>query len=239
MGDVGYSPEWDTAYENGQGKQLYIPSTLTQFMSQWIDTLEGEKVLELGCGFGCCVSYIQNYGGIYTGVDGSRSSISEAKALHPDVTFECCDFTERLPKVEGGYDLIFDRASVSHNTSAGIRKAIDLVLEALKPGGLYFGCDWFSVNHSEFWQGREVDRYTRTGYEDGQFKAVGNVHFTDERELGEIFERFEHGALYERVSRRVAGGFIPRTAEPRWISKAFAGRQYITAVWDLLVRKPA
>jgi hypothetical protein len=84
-----------------------------------------------------------------------------------------------------------------------------------------------------------VDAMTRTNYPDGQFREVGNVHFSSEKELVELFADFERVHLSERITRRpVRGGFLPAGDDMPWISPHYADKEYVSAVWDFVVRRP-
>ena len=57
--------------------------------------LSGEKVLELGCGYGYYTDYFQSIGGDVIGVDGSPAMIEIAKQKYPDSAFAVADITEK------------------------------------------------------------------------------------------------------------------------------------------------
>jgi SAM-dependent methyltransferase len=114
------------------------------------------------------------------------------------------DFTQSLP-FEGPFDLVVDRASVTHNATAAIRRAVELVFSQLRSGGKLIGIDWFSAAHPDAGLGRAIDVNTRTDVKDGQFEGVGIVHFSDRGHLSDLLgtagfaiERLEH-KLVERM----------------------------------------
>ena len=235
---MSFSSEWNTAYDNGQRMSISgIPSVLSSLLINFIGSLKGQRVLEFGCGTGNNARFIVEEGGEYFGIDGSESAIKFAMEKNPKSTFACCDFTEGHPFGDD-FDLVIDRASISHNDTDGIKRAISLIWQSLKPGGLFVSADWFSDNHSESGRGEFVDERTRTGYTDGQFVAVGRVHFSNEQELAGLFSMFDRGALVERITRYLQGGlfFKDRISYP-WISKDFDWKEYSSAVFDIVVRK--
>lgn len=233
-----FSTEWNTAYENGQIRHVGMEPTLGLLFKLAIHSMEGQRILELGCATGNNAQDLLQMGATYYGIDGSHGSISEAAATYPDAQFLCGDFTQANP-FGGEFDIIFDRAAVSHNDTASVQSAIRIVYESLKPGGIYIGSDWFSTAHSEFMRGDAVDRMTRTGYVDGQFTGVGKCHFTNEQELNILFADFERLLCNHRVNRYVKEGiFLHRRPLYRWVSTAFDGMDYDTAVFDFAVRKP-
>lgn len=198
-------------------------------------------MLELGCGAGGEIDFYNSalhFG--WHGIDGSEEAVKQLCANHADVRASVVvgDFTKELP-FGGEYDFIVDRAAVTHNALPDIRRCMRLVLDALKPGGVFVGCDWFSTKHSEANRGSELGNRTRTGYADGQFKDIGIVHFTDEAELIELFDGFEVFFLQERTTRRSGPSMlVPQPAQAHWISQAFWKVDYVSAVYDIVARKP-
>lgn len=236
---MSFSREWETAHADGRVCRDAVGQLC--YMLEIFVPGPQERVLELGCGAGPNVDYWLRRPANYYGLEGSETAIAECKRRYPYIAkqFACCDFSQTQP-FGFEFDVIFDRASVSHNSYEAMQRCIGMALEYLKPGGIYIGVDWFSSNHSEIKRGEEIDRYTRTGYKDGQFRDVGAVHFSSESELGELFAGFEGVFLQERVTRSPYpdGGFMKQVNRFRWQSKAFDDGEYASAVWDLVARKP-
>lgn len=233
---------FSAAWEEFHAKQIWSGGAYPYFerlMSMFV--IDFGRVLELGTGFGQNVPFFDAApGAVYHGIDGSASAVKVLQTQFPHVAEKvvCADFTQEIP-FERGFDLIVDRASISHNDVAGIERCIALIHDYLKPGGLFIGADWFSTNHSEYLRGQRIESSTRTGYMEGQFDGVGKVHFTDEAELSYLFARFEGMHLEERITRRPAPNGLVRGVIPfRWISRDFDGREYRSALWDVVVRKP-
>ena len=207
---------------------------------------EAQSVLELGCGSGDNIGLvIDNFKCDYSAMDVDASAIHDAKRRYPSIStssLHVADFTKPWD-IEGKFDLIFDRASVSHNCRRDIRSCVDSIFNHLVPGGLFIGIDWFSISHSEFRYGRGKmvdDENTFTNYPDGQFKDCGKVHFTSEEEIRDIFAAFAPYCLQERIVRRTYGkglSFDAGGCAAINISPYFDGCQYQSAVFDLVMRK--
>ena len=237
-----FSSEWERHWSE-LGRVDCGISTILQHMvlHQCGLDLSGQRVLELGCGHGNNIEWLQAMGADYWGIDGSEAAVDVACREWPQFAEQIavCDFT-RVQPFESPFDIVIDRAATPHNDGEAIRRTIDLVWDALGPGGLFFGVDWFSINHSEAERGTpDGDGQTKTGYVDGQFEGVGRVHFFGEVELAQIFHRFERLSLTERITRSPAPGmFRPNTGRMRWHSPYFDRTEYRSSVWDLIVRKP-
>ena len=97
-------------------------------------------------------------------------------------------------------DIIVDRASVTHNSLFNIKETLLNSFLVLKPGGYFIGVDWFSTNHSGFKLGRQDgDLCTRNNIEEGRFKNVGLVHFSNESHIRSLFTYFQIISLEEKI----------------------------------------
>lgn len=97
--------------------------------------------------------------------------------------------------------MIFDRAAITHNKTSDIRKVVNLIKENLKDEGKFIGIDWFSVKHSGYACGNDVeDKYTKLSVKDGMFAGLGNTHFANEEHLRDLFQDFKFEVLEEKVN---------------------------------------
>lgn len=232
-----FSPQWNSAYQNGQKKSSGIEPSLLMAMQCFVGSLEGQKILELGCANAKNAGWILTYGGDYYGVDGSPQIIEDCKKEYPNAHFAYCDFTEGQP-FGNDFDVVFDRAAICHNDSVGVASAMRVARAALKDGGLFFGHDWFSYHHSESMdvsRGTVIDAKTRTNYPDGQFIGVGNVHFTDEAEICQLLSDFEILRITENIARTP---LINGSGRAHYESAHFDTTDYFSAVWRFVARKP-
>ncbi len=180
------------------------------------------RVLELGCGAGANIPFFRADNVQYHAMEGSASMVRLLRAKFGEFgsRIEQGDFTRALP-FEPGFDIVVDRASLTHNSTAAIEAALALVWRVLKPGAHFIGVDWFSTQSNEFSRGQgTADPYTRTGYAQGPFAGTGRVHFSDEGHLRALFSRFELVLLEEKLVRQV----VPREDQ--------------FACWNLVARKP-
>jgi len=211
---MSFSPEWNQIYQQGRQHTKWPWSDVISLCHRF-GCLQG-SVLELGCGTGANVSFFHSIGMCYKGMDASLDALGATP--HDKRLFVAGDFTTYIPGKD--YDLIIDRAAVTHNSTVDIHNTLDLIYDALKPGGYYLAIDWFGTQHSEFARGNVVDINTRNGYTKGQFKGVGNVHFSSYTHLQKLFNRFS----IELMEQKVVTRFVP-------------DEDYRVATWNVVARK--
>lgn len=200
---MGFSKEWENMYQTGAHNSIWPWSEVITLTKRYLRDLDEIRVLELGCGAGANIPFFVAENMRYYGIEGSKTEVTKINQRFQDdaVTVVEGDFTKEIP-FEGAFDLILDRSSMTHNATEDIRSGIELVRRTLKPGGYYFGLDWFSTKYDVYANGQEdcdvVDentRFFRTGY----FAGLGNVHFSDPQHILKLFEDFEMIELYEKV----------------------------------------
>jgi SAM-dependent methyltransferase len=202
----GFSPQWDRVYRANAHLSVWPWSDLVTLVMRYSrPTGNGMRVLELGVGAGANVPFFMSLGCDYFGIDGSPTIVAQLRERFADIAdhFATADFTRELP-VPGDFDLVVDRASITHNNEQDIRRCLSLVHAKLKPGGVFIGVDWFSAHHREYAYGREAeDRHTRTDLSEGHLAGIGRIHFSDGPHLQSLFEAFEVVLLEHKALERV------------------------------------
>lgn len=191
---MSFSNEWDEIYRSNQQLSIWPWSDLVSYVMRYVAIDNTNcKVLELGCGAGANIPLFEKLSLDYYAVDGSEKIISDLINRFPNLsnTLRVSDFTENIPFNEK-FNLIFDRASITHNSTGSIQKTIRNIKDKLLPGGYFIGIDWFSTEHYEFANGAFVDdSFTKNNYVKGRFLGVGKVHFSDVNHISQLFHDFE------------------------------------------------
>ena len=220
---MGFSTEWDNIYQANQQMSIWPWSDLVSYVMRHVKPGNFEfKVLELGCGAGANIPFFNHLNADYYATEGSTSIVEYLIDKYPALAqkIKVADFTMDIP-FNQSFDLIFDRASITHNSSNSIKECIGLIKKHLKPGGIFIGIDWFSTLHTEFNQGLFVqDLNTKEEYTAGQFYNVGKVHFSDESHLKLLFDEFEFVKLEHKI-----------------IKEEFPKSNYQFASWNFVVKK--
>ncbi|MEF8714479.1 MAG: class I SAM-dependent methyltransferase [Accumulibacter sp.] len=223
---MSFSSEWEQRYAESTHLSVWPWSDVVSLVHRHLKPVlvaGGGSVLELGSGAGANIPLFISLSMDYYGIEGSPTIVRKLHQRYPDLTENIikADFTIQQPFARR-FDLVLDRASLTHNSTASIRSALQIVFDALKPEGLFIGSDWFSMNHSDFLSGEAADDdFTRTGYSKGQFTGVGKVHFSDAAHLRDLFSSFEILFMEEKLMRRY---------EPQ------DNHQF--ASWNIVARKP-
>ena len=75
---------------------------------------------------GANIAFFSGLGVEYFGTEGSESAVRQVSrrfADQPRITLACCDFTRTIP-FDGPFDLVVDRSSLTHNSTADIRRCL-------------------------------------------------------------------------------------------------------------------
>ena len=190
---MGFSKEWDEAYKKNQQLSVWPWSSLVSLSHRYGKLHEGMKVLELGCGAGANIPFFVSIGADYHAVEGSQTMVDKLNEQFKDQNVHVVqgDFTKDIPSVWGGWDIIVDRSSLTHNATADIKNAISIVERIIAEDGIYLGIDWFSTSYADFSQpdAQIIDDNTRV-FNSGYFAGLGRVHFSDSKHIRELFSNF-------------------------------------------------
>lgn len=106
-----------------------------RFFYQTIDfSLEGKKILDIGCGDGTDCNFYQKSGGIVTGLEPSDIFVQKAQKKYPDCIF-IVGVGEDLPCNDSSFDIVFSKYAVQ--TSPEVPKIMSEVARVLKKDGIF------------------------------------------------------------------------------------------------------
>jgi SAM-dependent methyltransferase len=218
-----FSDEWNLVYKKNLQINNWPFSELISYTKRFYKLKKSKfSVLELGCGSGPNIPFFLSLNAEYFGIDGSRIIINKLKKKYPKLKNNLFsgDFTREIPFTKK-FDLIVDRGAMTHNSTMDIKNCLQLIRKKLKTNGKFIGIDWFSTNHFEYRNGNKTsDPFTKNNFKTGQFKKVGNVHFSNKKHLLNLFENFKIEILDEKIVKRK----IPNNKEN-------------FAVWNIVVKK--
>jgi len=197
--------EWEKIYSEGKQIVQWPWSDLISYVMRYSDIKEGSKILELGCGTGANIPFFLSLGVDYYGIEQSQTAVNYILDKYPNVNVKVGDFCSSIDfNIE--FDLIVDRASVTHNTTKDIKKCLELVHNKLKSDGKYIGIDWFSIQHSDYIDCSNYiinDFLSCCNFQQGQFKDVGITHFSNETHLKKLFNKYNIEVLQEKIINNI------------------------------------
>ena len=144
---------WDDIYVAGQMNVIWPWSDIVSLVMRYARPPAEQKnfrVMEVGCGTGANIPFFVALGVDYHGIEASPTAVARLRERFPQLGQKLLvgDFTRPWP-VEGEFDLVVDRAAVTHNDMKGIVSALTEVRRRLKPGGKLVCVDLFSAASSE------------------------------------------------------------------------------------------
>jgi len=108
-------------------------SELAADLVNWLRPLEGERILDLGCGTGTLTAQIAEKGAHVTGIDRSAEMISSAREKYPGIAFEVKDGQDLTYAAE--FTAVFSNAALHWMPRA--KDVLEGVERALLPGGRF------------------------------------------------------------------------------------------------------
>ncbi|TSB47672.1 class I SAM-dependent methyltransferase [Alkalicoccobacillus porphyridii] len=114
------------------GKHSFV-SNYGHALLDMLNPLEGETILDLGCGTGDLATKIAQSGAKVTGVDQSPAMVQQAQSKYPDLSFHVLNAT-KLP-YQDEYDAIFSNA-VLHWVKPP-EQALSTIFQSLKSQGRF------------------------------------------------------------------------------------------------------
>ena len=218
-----FSTEWDVRYSENTHLSVWPLSDMVSYFHRYAKPFsQATKVLEIGFGAGANIPFFGALQVDYSGIEGSQNICAKVLQFYPELKNKLYvgDFISFEFPVK--YDVIIDRASMTHNSTAAIRRGLRHLADNLNVGGKYIGIDWFSTEHSDYSLGDAVDEFTRSNIAYGQFVSLGNVNFSTREHILELFA--EAGLRLIKLELKKTASEIPSTG-------------HLFASWNLVAEK--
>jgi SAM-dependent methyltransferase len=187
---------WDTIYKNyqqgGEAWATLQEGLLPQFLTFVKgNTFEKQKALDIGCGTGKYLLFLQHLGFQVLGIDSSATAVEMTqKALGDTSTALCANmFTYDIPKHT--YDFIFSISTIHHGLKAEVAHLIDSIYRSLAPGGKVF-ITLPDIEKHKHWRTFKTEKEIAPGTyvpQTGPEKGLAHSVFS-EQEIRQIFIEF-------------------------------------------------
>lgn len=149
--------QWNEAagkYSEDQEQSEYAAFNKA-FVKERFRVLKGERVLDLGCGYGYYTEYFRSIGGSPVGIDGAQTMIDIAQKTYPECSFSVGDITKILPFGADSFDIVFCNQVLMDIED--IQSVLAECHRILKRDGVFY----YSIVHPAFYGGTwETDRST-------------------------------------------------------------------------------
>ena len=93
-------------YTEDQERSELVKSNKEAVMSRFTH-FSGEKILDMGCGYGLYTDYFRSIGADVIGIDGSKQMIHIAQKRYPLTSFSIMDITTPLSFQNDQFDIVF------------------------------------------------------------------------------------------------------------------------------------
>ena len=166
---VNIIKQWNRAaskYMKGQERSEFVESN-KRVVQDRFKHFYGEKILDLGCGYGFFTDYFRSIGADAIGVDGSEKMIELARERYPITEFSVMDITMPFTFENNQFDVVF-----SNQVLMDIED-IDFVFSEckriLKTGGIlyysivhpaFYDCHW-QKDESGYRYAKVMDKYIK------------------------------------------------------------------------------
>ena len=168
--------QWNNAalkYTEDQESSEYVEINKKVVMNRF-NHFNGEKILDLGCGYGFYTDYFRSIGANAVGIDGSEKMIEIAKERYPLTEFSVMDITKPLAFESGQFDIVF-----SNQVFMDVEN-IDFVFSEcnrlLKTGGILY----YSIVHPAFYDCHWLKDENGYRYAKAIEKYIEPYQFTNE-----------------------------------------------------------
>lgn len=115
-------------------EEFFEDTSDNKYIDIFLDSLEGIKILDVGCGNGKDCKYISQKGFDINGIDLSVGMLSIAKEKVPNGKFEVMDMTD-ITYPDDSYDGIISNCSLFHIPTEELPKTLESFRKILKPNG--------------------------------------------------------------------------------------------------------
>lgn len=129
---------WKEIYDNGH--EQHAPwDEVVSFVYRHKPEKENHeiKILEVGCGTGSNLAFLDSLGFVVAGIDQDETAIIKAgQRSGPQAEYEVGDF-RNLPWDDGVFDMVIDRAALTYVDGVELIKAVDEVRRVLSDSGKF------------------------------------------------------------------------------------------------------
>lgn len=136
--------------------------------------LNGEKILDIGCGNGVYTDYFRSIGAKAIGIDGSEKMIAIARERYPQTKFHIMDITKPLAFEDSQFDIVFSNLVLMDVEN--IELFFSECNRILKAGGILY----YAIVHPAFYDCQWLEDEKEYKYAKAIKKYIQPYQFTNE-----------------------------------------------------------
>ena len=177
---------WDTVFSNQEwGK--YPDTALIQFIARnfYSKVRPQVKILEIGCGPGANIWYLDREGFLAYGIDGSSVAIEKAKQRIPNANLCVGDIT-KLEYDDNFFDAVIDCECLYANNTSNSELILTEINRVLKKDGFFYSRTF----SNSMYVGNEKSKpanYEYKNVEEGPLQGKGFVRLIDRQGIKELY----------------------------------------------------
>ena len=175
---------WDAFYASRARPCPFFVNAPDESLAGWVEDslIRPGRAIDLGCGAARNAVFLARRGFSVEGVDYSQTAINWArervKEAGADVVLRCQSVFD-LDLTPGSYELVYDSGCFHHIAPHRRQRYVELVANALKPGG-WFGLTCFRPNGGSGYTDQQVyERRTLgggLGYSEARLREIWSGH---------------------------------------------------------------
>lgn len=168
--------QWDQAalrYTEGQENSEFSESNKRVVKSRFAH-FNGEKLLDMGCGYGLYTDYFRRIGAEAIGIDGSEKMVEIAGKRYPQTAFRIMDITAPLAFESEQFDIVFSNLVLMDIET--IEPVFSECKRILKAGGIFY----YSIVHPAFYDCQWLKDEEEYKYAKAMKRYIQPYHFTNE-----------------------------------------------------------
>lgn len=200
--------QWNSAaleYMKGQECSEFAENNKRVVKARF-EHLSGEKILDLGCGYGFFTDYFRNIGADAIGIDGSEKMIELARDRYPRTAFSVMDIRKPFAFADNLFDIVFSNQVLMDIED--VEFVFSECKRILKAGGILY----YSIVHPAFYDCRWQKDNNGYHYAKMMDKYIKPYHFA-QGYWGET-EHFHRPLSYYLNVAAKKGFMLKETCEP-------------------------
>jgi len=209
---------WEDIYSSGEQLNIWPYSEVVSGVLSSLrpkDKPSTMRFLEVGCGAGNNLWFAGRAGFQVSGIDISESAIQFARR-RLEQEGVCADDLHTgdissLPWDGQYFDVVVDRAALTHVSYSEIDVVLNEIARVLKPGGRFFSFTLFGLSHPDRKYGKEVAPNTYDHFTQGMFKRVGRTTFFDMPGIVHLFRSFSDVRVRRHLEEDEEGILLSET----------------------------